>query len=376
MSDFPSQVNVEPAIAVEGDFASTNPRAFALSPGGAAFIAGAAGVVMGRFAWADPARAVLSSFGSGAPIGFVPREQLAIIQNYLASYSKTLLSGQPVSVLAKGDVFAKQAGAAAVTVGMKAYAMFADGSIQFAATASPPSVAAVTGTIDPNAFTGVLAPNTATGSIAGTTMTVTAVGSGSVLAAGQSVTGTGVDPGTTIVSQLTGTAGGTGTYQVSVSQTVTATALTMSGGGLTVSAVATGGLYVGQTIAGSGVTSGTKISALGTGTGNTGTYAVDTSQTVGSESMTGNGGMLNVSAVSSGSLGVGDVLSGSGVTTGNAIVALYTGTGGTGKYFTSVGDSVGSEAITVAGGYETSFYAITAAGAGELVKMSTTAPTV
>lgn len=55
---------------------------------------------------------------------------------------------------------------------------------------------------------------------------------------------------------------------------------------LTVSAVASGALAVGQSIVGAGVTAGTMITALGTGTGGTGTYTVNNSQTVGSEAMT------------------------------------------------------------------------------------------
>jgi hypothetical protein len=55
---------------------------------------------------------------------------------------------------------------------------------------------------------------------------------------------------------------------------------------LTVSAVASGTIEVGQAITtGAGVTAGTIITALGTGTGGTGTYTVSDSQTVGSESM-------------------------------------------------------------------------------------------
>ena len=60
---------------------------------------------------------------------------------------------------------------------------------------------------------------------ASTTMTVTAVTSG-VLEAGMQISGTGVTAGTHIVTQLTGTAGSTGTYQVSVSQTVASTTIT------------------------------------------------------------------------------------------------------------------------------------------------------
>lgn len=67
-----------------------------------------------------------------------------------------------------------------------------------------------------------------TGSIAGTTMTVTAVGSGA-LSAGQTISGSGVTSGTKIVKQLTGTAGSTGTYQVDTTQTVSSTTITAAG---------------------------------------------------------------------------------------------------------------------------------------------------
>lgn len=56
---------------------------------------------------------------------------------------------------------------------------------------------------------------------------------------------------------------------------------------LTVTAVASGTLAVGQTIVGAGIISGTKITALGTGTGGTGTYTVSFSQDIGSETMYG-----------------------------------------------------------------------------------------
>lgn len=64
-----------------------------------------------------------------------------------------------------------------------------------------------------------------TGSIATTTLTVSAVSAGTIYPSMQ-ISGTGVTSGTRIVEQLTGTAGGTGTYTVSTSQTVTSTAMT------------------------------------------------------------------------------------------------------------------------------------------------------
>lgn len=56
----------------------------------------------------------------------------------------------------------------------------------------------------------------------------------------------------------------------------------ISGTTLTVSSVVSGTVQVGQVLSGLGVTAGTSIVALGTGTGGTGTYTVSTSQTVAS----------------------------------------------------------------------------------------------
>jgi hypothetical protein len=61
----------------------------------------------------------------------------------------------------------------------------------------------------------------------------------------------------------------------------------IAGTTLTVSAVASGALAVGQTVVGGTAETGTVILALGSGTGGTGTYTVNISQTVSSASMTG-----------------------------------------------------------------------------------------
>lgn len=60
----------------------------------------------------------------------------------------------------------------------------------------------------------------------------------------------------------------------------------ITGNVMTVSAVASGVLNVGQTVVGSGVAIGTIISGLGTGVGGTGTYTLNIAQNVSSESMT------------------------------------------------------------------------------------------
>jgi len=130
-----------------------------------------------------------------------------------------------------------------------------------------------------------------TGSISGTTLTVSVMQSGTI-AVGQAIFGQGLAQNTVITALGTGS-GGTGTYTVSDSQTVSSTLInstaapaivtgSISGTTLTVSAVTSGTLKIGQTIEGSGVTDGTIITAFGTGSGGAGTYTVSASQTVSS----------------------------------------------------------------------------------------------
>jgi GDSL-like Lipase/Acylhydrolase family len=67
-----------------------------------------------------------------------------------------------------------------------------------------------------------------TGAIAGTTLTVSAIASG-YIQPGQALTGAAVTAGTSVLQQLSGTAGGTGTYLVSVSQTAASGAISAIG---------------------------------------------------------------------------------------------------------------------------------------------------
>ena len=133
-----------------------------------------------------------------------------------------------------------------------------------------------------------------TGVVSGTTLTVTSVNSGT-LAVGQHFFAVGALQETVITALGTGM-GGTGTYTLGLSQTIASSQMYTSSPGavvtaaiagttLTVSAVTSGTLFVGQTIQGAGITTQTIITALGTGTGGTGTYTVNNSQTVASETM-------------------------------------------------------------------------------------------
>ena len=147
-------------------------------------------------------------------------------------------------------------------------------------------------------FTGSIA---AGGSSTPDVLTVTAVASGQIVV-GQEITGTGIPAGTYIASLGTGK-GYTGTYNLSTINTLTVSSGTITAPNvpsaafsvtgaiaattLTVSAVGSGQLRIGQEITGTGVAENTVITAFGTGVGGTGTYTVSQSQTVSSTTLTG-----------------------------------------------------------------------------------------
>lgn len=128
---------------------------------------------------------------------------------------------------------------------------------------------------------------TITGSLNDFILIVTAA-SGAPIVPGTIITGAGIVAGTRITSQLTGTTGGIGTYAftASAAQTIASEAITGTYGTMTVTAVASGTVAVGQTVSGGTTTAGTLITGLGTGTGLTGTYYVTPSQTVVSAALT------------------------------------------------------------------------------------------
>jgi hypothetical protein len=367
---FPRQVNVQAAPAVVGDFCDSNPRS-TVDSGQGAFVAGPNGLAVGLFAWADVTNTLLNNYGPGAPTGFIHRDQQALITAFLGDDSMVIPAGYQATAFNAGGFWVYNSGSTTTAIGQTAYANNSTGAVTFGTAGSPPTSASVTGSIAVNSgSTSTIALNSVTGSISGTTLTVSAVGTGA-LAPGQTLAGTGVDPATVIVSQLTGTTGSTGTYSLSVSQTVASTTITSSGATLTVGGTVTGVFLVGQTLSGTGVAAGTTITNAISGTGGAGTYAVSIAQTTSSTAITASGGTLTVSAVGSGALALNDTISGSGVTAGTYISQFITGTGGTGTYAVSVGQTVSSETITVAAGTATKWVAASINAPGELVRMTT-----
>jgi len=205
---------------------------------------------------------------------------------------------------------------------------------------------------------GFVRPSVVTASLTGTisNLTVNVTALTGTLATGQMLSATGLAPGLQVIALGTST-GGTGTAFATYLDAVVMTAA-IATTVLTVSAVASGTLAVGQTVDGTGVTAGTYITALGTGTGGTGTYTLSASQTVTSTTLyagqstnavvTGSIATttMTVTAVTSGRLRVGQTISGTGVTGGTTITALGTGKGGTGTYTVSASQTVSSTTIT------------------------------
>jgi hypothetical protein len=396
MSGFQQQVYINPAPAVEGDFASTNPRASVLAGPGALVVGNntpvgytQAGVLVGRFAWATPGLAVnnmsgeidgvmyVNSTGSGAPTGFVHREQQALITVFLAQSTQLVPVGLPITLMNEGDFWAINASSATSSIGQTIYAINATGAA-WPAAAAPTDATLTTITIVANTLNASAVAVNAFSSayISGNVLTVNTVTTGGLFP-NQAISGTGVAAGTLIVAQLTGTAGAAGTYTVNINQTAgtvgTPIAMTGSGGWLTVTTMTNGVVFVGQTWSGgtNAFTAGTTILAGGTGTGGAGTYPVSISQTKASvATATGSGAYMNVTAVT-GTINVGDSITTGGSHVAN-VTAQYSGTAkGIGAYIISNATGVGDVAGSANAGTATKWLCMSVAAPGELMKIST-----
>lgn len=284
---FQTVVNTQPAIGVAGDFCDHNPR-FSVDAGPGGLVAGPSGVAVGLFGWAsfsnidlDGAPSVVNNFGTGPVTGFVSRPgNSPLITTYLADSGMVIPPGFGITLHSGGGFLVKNDGTTQALPGMPAYANFANGKASFAA-AGAPGTASVTASIAPTTSAVM------TASITNDVMTVTVLTSG-IIYPGMIITGTNVATGSQIVSQLSGTANGVGTYSISIpEQSVASTTITGTSGTLTVTAVGSGALGIGDTLSGAGVTAGTAITGLLTGTGGNGTYIVSPSQTATSTTVTG-----------------------------------------------------------------------------------------
>ena len=140
-----------------------------------------------------------------------------------------------------------------------------------------PTKASVTGAI------GATFTATASGTPA-TTFTISAVTG--LISIGDVVTGTGISGTVTIASFVSGTMGGAGVYTTSAATTCAAASVTGASTVLNVTAVGSGSVAIGQEVTGAGITTGTYITAFGTGAGGGGTYIITTAQQHASETLT------------------------------------------------------------------------------------------
>jgi hypothetical protein len=253
---FQKTVNNTQAPGVAGDFASTNPFSSVLATAGA-LVAPAGGLTVGNFAWVGPAGQVSQSYQAGWQIGFLGRNEQALITEFLGEYSMVVPEGFMVTLFDGGDFWAYFSGGA--TALATVYADEDTGAPQMQAS---------------NSFTGEVG-FTGDASFATDVMTVTTKTTG-IISVGDVVTSSTIASGTTVLAILSGLPGAVGsTYQLSSTPgTVSAQAATTASSVLNITAVADGGLSVGDTISGSGITTGTQIASILTGSGGVGTYGL------------------------------------------------------------------------------------------------------
>lgn len=277
---FQTQAYPQPVMAIEGDFATQNPYfSYKAGPGGLVS-GGPNGVHTGYFAWTYPpddpdgTPTIVQNFGAGPVAGFVLRNNQGLITQYLAQAGSIIQPGFEMFLLTGGDFWVVNNGSTEAEIGQKAFANLATGKVQFAAAGTIVGGASATGSSIAAGSSSV------TGSISDDILTVTAVGSGT-LYPGTTVTGTGIPSGVQIVSQLTGTTGGVGTYLLNVGGIAQTASETITGAyGILTIGTATGVFAIGDILTGSGVVAGTAITANLTGSGGTGGTMVVNNNTV------------------------------------------------------------------------------------------------
>ena len=134
---FQTQVYVEPALAVTGDFASLNPAAV-FPAGEGALVAAPAGCTVGAFAWVQAdQRSVTNAPPSGsaaAPDGFVHRDLTGQISNFADEACLVIPGGLPVTLFTAGDFWAVTSTAA--TPGQAVFASTTTGAVSVAQAGS------------------------------------------------------------------------------------------------------------------------------------------------------------------------------------------------------------------------------------------------
>lgn len=136
---FPKTINYQPAPGIEGDFADATWGRHSVIAGPGGLVVGSGGAVIGRFHWAtapnDPngTPTTITNSGTGAPTGFLHREQQGLITAYLAENGMTILPGAAVTLMKGGAYWGRNNGAGATAINQKVFANNTDGSLSTAA---------------------------------------------------------------------------------------------------------------------------------------------------------------------------------------------------------------------------------------------------
>lgn len=348
---FQTEINDQQAPGVAGDFASLNTNLFSVLAGPGALTAPAGGLTVGNFFWVGPDGTCSQSFVAGYQVAFLGRNMQGLITQFLGEATMQVPQGFMVTGFNGGDFFASFPGGAAA--GDYVFADPNDGTPIASTTNSAPAAASATASAG---FSG-----TASLTLNSTTLNVTAVTHG-ILSPGDAVTdsttGANIPAGTKIVSQLTGAAGGVGTYKMSAQAAATAAGDTVvsTSSNMLVTAVASGSLNNEDAFTGTNVTAGTAV------TGQVTPFS-------GVASTTNASAVLNVTAVQPDTdlLRVGAKVVMNGVPAGTTISAQTAGTpGGVGAYTLSANATATAAGVAITTGDglgQTGLYTISAAQA-------------
>ena len=302
---------------------------YSYDAGPGALVAAPEGVTVGRFAWVDAANRVAANY----PVA--PGKPAGIIHRE----QQALITG----FLAETSNLIPAGMGVTITAAGDMWMTLAGGSSVVVGSAiyagysdgkmysSLPTASSFTGSIGGVVTASLGCSFTGTGSADVSSQPIWWFGGG--IYVGDVISGTGVPVGTTILAQLSGTTNGNGTYQTSASTTSSGDALTATSTHMKVTAVASGTLQPTDVLSGTNVAVGTAIVSQESGTaGSTGVYVVSGDTSFASTTVTSLSTVLNVTVLGSGKLNVGDPITGTNVTANTVISGLLTGTGGAGTY--------------------------------------------
>lgn len=274
-SGFQQVCTIQPDLGEQGQFYGTNPRASLLA-GPGIWLAPAGGLICGNHCWANPATGVVTQgLSANSQIAFVPRHNNAIITNFLGFSTLVIPAGLPVTLYSQGDFWDQFLGGA--MPGQNVYADPITG-------ASISANAAGTAFVGTGYFVAGSQAWAGTGYIVGNTLNVVSTTSGSIAAlqsitlgtppVGNNAVNVGLNPGMYLVSGAASTWVTSGGPQNVGSASQPVALVGTSATQFTVSSTTSGSLGVGSILSAVGLIAPTTI------IGGAGPYSVTGQQTV------------------------------------------------------------------------------------------------